>query len=221
MTSLEIDQRAAMRLDILLMVLDATRARNLSCYGYHRPTTPNLDGFSQRCVVCETAISPAGWSLPSHASMFTGLYLSTHGADDQYHSLLPEYPTMAELLRSYGYHMLALCRRTDVDPAMALDRGFERSSPDHNPGRVGRLTCWANTGIAKVLARHDEGPQYTNRQIYKLLPRRHADGRPFFICVSYVESHTPYNPPRKYNHHLPDGISPKRVRVADWRTSLE
>src|SRR4029453_8868159 len=88
MNGFSIRQSSTNRPNILLIVMDATRANNLSCYGYHRPTTPYLDRFAERGVVYETAISPAGWSLPAHASIFTGLYPSHHGAHDEHKYLL-------------------------------------------------------------------------------------------------------------------------------------
>jgi arylsulfatase A-like enzyme len=88
---------------ILLIVMDATRARSLSCYGYRRSTSPHLERFAERSVVTEAAISPAGWSLPAHASMFTGLYPSRNGAHDVRKYLAIDHPTMDELLRSLDH----------------------------------------------------------------------------------------------------------------------
>src|SRR5512143_2675354 len=113
----EQSQAAKHRPNVILIVMDATRARNLSCYGYACPTTPNLDRLAERSVLYEQAISPAGWSLPSHASLFTGLYASRHGADDQHKYLQPGPPTLAEMLRSRGYQTLAFCENPYVGPA--------------------------------------------------------------------------------------------------------
>lgn len=77
---LSISRAATTSPDTILIVMDATGARNLSCYGYHQPTTPHLERSVERCVLYEAAMSPAGWHLPAFASMFTGLYLSRHGA---------------------------------------------------------------------------------------------------------------------------------------------
>ena len=114
-----------MRPNIVLIVMDAARASSLSCYGYRRPTTPNLERFADRCVVYEKAISPAGWSLPSHASLFTGLYPSRHGAHDEHKYLRPECPTMAEVLKALGYHTVAFCHNAYVGYPTGLHRGFE------------------------------------------------------------------------------------------------
>jgi len=67
--------------NILLITMDATRADHLSCYGYERQTTPNLDAFSPEGVLYKNAYATAPWTLSSHASMFTGKYPTRHGAN--------------------------------------------------------------------------------------------------------------------------------------------
>jgi len=199
--------------NILLIVMDATRTKNLSGYGYYRPTTPNLDRFAERCVLYETAISPGGWSLPGHASIFTGLYPSRHGAHEQHKYLSPEYPTMAELLRSYGYRTLAFCHNRYVGPATGLDRGFDGFN--HNIGGVPRplrkVARKIDSGAAILFGLHDSGARHTNRQIQAAMRQSQADERPFFMFVHYEEPHAPYRPPRKYNCYLPENVSPKEA----------
>ena len=58
--------------NVLLLVLDTVRAASLSLYGYSAPTTPNLDRLSTQSVVFDRAVASAPWTLPSHASLFTG-----------------------------------------------------------------------------------------------------------------------------------------------------
>jgi arylsulfatase A-like enzyme len=216
---------ATTRPNILLIVMDATRAKNLSCYGYPRPTTLHLARLAERSVVYEMAISPAGWSLPSHASMFTGLYASRHGAHDQHKYLAPEHLTMAELLRSYGYRTVASCSNVYVGPATGLDRGFEQFNTLRNPaGSLAEVNRKMAVGVAAVLGQRDAGARYTNQQVKSALYRLRADGRPFFMFIHYNEPHAPYRPPRKYNRYLPDGVSPKEARRINqdrWKYFVE
>ena len=58
--------------NVLIIVLDTIRPKNMSMYGYHRNTTPRLDEFSAGAVVFERAMATSPWTLPSHGSMFTG-----------------------------------------------------------------------------------------------------------------------------------------------------
>jgi len=222
MNRLSTGQTAMTCPNILLIVIDALRAEHLSCYGYHRPTSPNLDRFAECCVVYEAAISPAGWSLPSHASMFTGLYPSRHGAHDQHKYLSSEYPTLAELLRSHGYRTWAFCYNMYVGSSTGLDRGFEWFNQDYRrlPLSVRRTMNRANNGIARVMGRRDSGARYVNKQVSVALRRLQADDRPFFMFVHYEEPHALYRPPNKYNRYLPDGVSltqAKRVNQDQWK----
>jgi len=225
MSLLSADRKSDRCPNILLIVMDATRARNLSCYGYHRPTTPNLDHFAKHSVIYELAISPAGWSLPSHASIFTGLYPSRHGAHDQHKYLSPHCPTMAELLCSYGYCTVAFCGNAYAGSATGLDRGFEQFNTLRNPaGSLAEINRKMTVGVAAVLGQRDAGARYTNQQVKSALYRLRANGRPFFMFIHYNEPHAPYRPPRTYNRYLPDGVSPKEARRINqdrWKYFVE
>jgi hypothetical protein len=88
--------------NVLLIVLDTVRAGSLSLYGYQRPTTPNLSRLAQNGVLFERAIAPAPWTLPSHASMFTGRW--PHELSTGWTKPLDDtYPTLAEILSAHGY----------------------------------------------------------------------------------------------------------------------
>lgn len=67
------------RPNIILISLDTTRVDHLSCYGYSRKTSPNLDKLAQESVIYSRAIATSSWTLPSHASLFTGKFTSSHG----------------------------------------------------------------------------------------------------------------------------------------------
>jgi arylsulfatase A-like enzyme len=66
------------RPDIIFIVLDTQRVDRLGCYGHTRDITPNLDKFAAESALFEQAISPAQWTIPSHGSLFTGLYPTAH-----------------------------------------------------------------------------------------------------------------------------------------------
>ncbi len=197
--------------NIVLVVMDATRARNLSCYGYARKTTPHLDRLAESSVVYEQAISAAGWSLPAHASLFTGLYAARHHADDQHKYLQPEYPTLAELLRARGYHTLAFCQNPYVGPATGLNRGFQWfnrpfKAPQPLSKRVNRLKQKLANGIARVRGEHDSGAAHINAQVLTSLERLHSESAPFFVFMHYEDTHAPYRLPKKFARWLPAGI---------------
>lgn len=66
--------------NIVLITMDATRADHLSCYGYPKLTTPNLDKLAKKGVLYKNAYATDSWTVPSHASIFTGMYPTKHGA---------------------------------------------------------------------------------------------------------------------------------------------
>jgi arylsulfatase A-like enzyme len=88
--------------NVLIIVLDAVRAANTSVFGYHRPTTPALERLAAQGLAFDRAYATAPWTLPSHASMLTGLY-PTQLSADYLHKLDSTAPTLAEALRARGY----------------------------------------------------------------------------------------------------------------------
>jgi uncharacterized sulfatase len=113
--------------DILFIVLDTLRRDHLSAYGYGRATSPQLDAFAAGATVFERAVAPAQWTIPSHASMFTGVYPSTHQVTQSSSALSGAHPTLAEIMRGAGYHTVAFCNNPLVGVLNnGLQRGFER-----------------------------------------------------------------------------------------------
>ncbi len=114
------------RPNILFVVLDTLRRDRLSGYGYRRETSPELDDFMTRSTVFERAVAPAQWTIPSHTSMFTGLYPSTHQVVQATGQLSGSYPTLAEILQLSGYHTVGFCNNPLVGVLNnGLQRGFD------------------------------------------------------------------------------------------------
>ncbi len=195
------------RPNIVLVVLDTQRVDRLGCYGYPRPTTPRLDAFAADALVFDNCLSAAIWTLPSHASIFTGLFPGEHGATHAHGWLDDEFETMAELLGRAGYETIALTNNAWIGPTSNLSQGFSRvifpkllHGPRGNTvhqfldkvlypgGYVGR---WLG-----AVTSEDEGAKFTNQLLARWLDERDC-GRPFFLFVNYLEPHYPYRP------HLP------------------
>ena len=99
-----VDHEAAASLTpVVLVTLDTTRRDAVPPWGGGRRLTPNLRDFARRATVFERAVSTAPWTLPSHASMFTGLYPSHHLGGATLQALPSRVTTLAELLRDHGY----------------------------------------------------------------------------------------------------------------------
>jgi arylsulfatase A-like enzyme len=113
------------RPDILFLVLDTQRRDRLSCYGYPQTISPHIDQFSETATRFHNAVAAAQWTVPSHASMFTGLYPSAHQVVQSY-SVLPDHiTTLAERLSAGGYYTAGFCNNPLVGVINnGLRRGF-------------------------------------------------------------------------------------------------
>ncbi|MEO1443881.1 MAG: sulfatase-like hydrolase/transferase, partial [Chloroflexota bacterium] len=111
------------RPDVLLIILDTQRRDRLSTYGHARETSPSLTRLAETATVFDRAVAPAQWTIPAHASMFTGQYVGTHGVTEASHSLSGAYPTLAEILQVEGYRTVGFCNNPLVG---LLDNGLSR-----------------------------------------------------------------------------------------------
>jgi len=112
--------------NIILIILDTHRYDRLGCYGYPRGTSPNLDTFASKATLFENAISPAQWTIPSHASMFTGLPPSVHHTTQANSVLDDRFKTLAEILSCVGYNTIGYCNNPLVGLIHNnLKRGFQ------------------------------------------------------------------------------------------------
>jgi hypothetical protein len=110
--------------DVVLIVLDTVRAGSVSTYGYVRPTAPGLDALAAEGALFLDATSPSTWSLPSHASLFTGRYPSSHGAHAEHRYLDDRYPTLAQVLQGNGYDTFCITANAWISDGLGLTRGF-------------------------------------------------------------------------------------------------
>ena len=164
--------------NILLIVPDTLRADHLGCYGYGRNTSPRIDRLSATAVRYSRAIASSPWTVPSHASMFTGLFSFEHGARtrkdpalapaDLIEKLALEHTTLAEVLRQVGYVTGAI-----VANAAYLHPGFQ-----------------LNQGFGDYSVNHVRSP-LINEMVFSWLE---ANGdKPFFLFVNYMDTHRVYN----------------------------
>lgn len=113
-----------MKQNVCIVVIDAARASNLSCYGHERPTTPNIDAVAEESVIHERAVSPAGATLASVGSLFSGRYPGEHRAG-AHGSLLVDDPTLPELFKRQGYQTGAVTTNPFITPGFGFERGID------------------------------------------------------------------------------------------------
>jgi arylsulfatase A-like enzyme len=131
--------RAPERPNLVLVSIDTLRADRLQHTGGSRGTSPLTEAWGrEHAVVFKQAVAQAPWTLPSHASLLTGLDPLRHGANHPFRPLAPEITTLAEALRSAGYFTAGITGGGWLDPAYGLSQGFERYRywPDEGHGDV-------------------------------------------------------------------------------------
>ena len=203
------------RPNILLIVMDTVRADHLSCYGYPMKTTPFLEKMAEESAIFNNAFATAPWTLPSHATLFTGLYLSLHNTHGEHFWLDNSYRTLAEMLYDNGYQTISFSNNDYITSYHNLVQGFERS---WYKGRwtddMTLLQSLGNSVVStfswfwyriqdNILVKIMKNPvsirdypnaAVTNKAISEWLDHGRDESRPFFIFINYMDAHLPYNP---------------------------
>lgn len=172
--------------NVLLVTLDTTRADRIGCYGNDRVRTPRLDRLARSGVLFSdvTAVAPA--TLPSHASILTGLYPYHHGARaNSVFQLGPEHETLPEILREAGYATAAFVSAFVLDGRFGVAQGFETFEDQMG---TAQSELWLEVA-------ERTGDQTTDVSIEWL--KLHG-GKKFFAWVHYYDPHHPYRAPAEY-----------------------
>jgi arylsulfatase A-like enzyme len=110
---------------VILVSLDTLRADHLTCYGYSRDTSPNMDALARDGARFVNSFSAAPWTLPSHISLITGLSVVNHGVESPEFRLNPAVSTVAEMLRAKDFYCAALTGGGYVSDFYGFDQGFD------------------------------------------------------------------------------------------------
>ncbi|MHC4902587.1 MAG: sulfatase [Planctomycetota bacterium] len=188
--------------NVLLIVLDTTRVDRLSAYGYDRPTTPALERIAAEGLAFRRAYAASPWTLPSHASMFTGEYAAVHNATWEHQRLDERLPTLAEHLSEMGLRTAAFSRQVWLSDETGLMRGFEDFYDLYWRSTTALVAAW-RLGVDKIKERRgfeDKGAALVTDR-FKGWIDRHGD-RPFFAFINYVEPHAYYQPPAPFREQF-------------------
>jgi arylsulfatase A-like enzyme len=193
------------RPNVVLIVLDTVRADHLSVYGYSRPTTPGLERLASEGVLFEQALAPAPWTLPSHATLFTGLYPAQHHAGRLHPRLDTHLTTLPEIFHEQGYQTVGFSNNTWVSRATNFHLGFDDFEDFRGIWRVwrsvSRLTAVQIYHVFKPGQLHGDrsgGAGVTNQAIRRWFNAHHDPDRPFFLFINYLDAHFPYHAPDPY-----------------------
>ena len=170
---------------ILLVTLDTTRADRIGAYGYDRAVTPTLDRLAREGVLFEFAIAPTPITLPSHASILTGVYPPAHGVrDNLIFQLEPDAVLVSEALQRHGWRTAAFVGAFVLDARFGLAQGFEVYRAPQIP---------TATPTRKLLS-PDQVERPANEVVddaIAWLSRLGPDER-FFVWVHFFDPHQPY-----------------------------
>ncbi|HEX6313596.1 MAG TPA: sulfatase, partial [Gemmatimonadaceae bacterium] len=196
------------------------RAASLSLYG-GRALTPALDSIAASGIVFERAVSVAPWTLPSHATLFTGLWPHEHGADWRV-PLGSGPPTLAEVLAAGGYRTGGfVANLVFASREHGLQRGFQvYQDYRRSPGALIRSASLAQTLTTSTLVRRMTGfRDVTGRKRARDVNREfldwesETDGAPWFAFLNYFDAHEPYQPRPPYAGMYSSGLSQRRFDV--------
>jgi arylsulfatase A-like enzyme len=215
--------------NVILIILDTVRAFNLSTYGYGRETSPNLTRIATRGVLFKRAHATAPWTLPSHASMFTGRYPGELTADLQT-ALDVTFPTLGEELGRRGYATAGFVANSKFAIAeTGLARGFQHYEdfvlrPASLVSSSAMLRVLGLTGLVSRWLGSDRESSTKNAQRINddfLRWQKRVDGRPYFAFLNYIDAHRPYRAPRRYAlKYLESRAALQRVLQANSKTAL-
>lgn len=167
--------------NVLIITIDSLRADHLSCYGYKRDTTPNIDMMAKSGALFTTAISQAPWTKPSVASLFTSSYMTIHNVWYSYKEtrdyaisckMSNDMVTLAEILKIHGYETAAFGQKFHLRQEFGFKQGFGSFNM-----RLGRSLNITNNVLSWLQEKQ---------------PNK------FFIYIHYDDAHFPYNPPDKF-----------------------
>lgn len=226
-------------LNIVILLVDSLRPDHLSAYGYPLPTSPRIDRLAREGVLFRRCYAASNWTVPTHASLFTGLYPSSHGCYSMYSSLEPSLRTLAQILADQGYRTGSFFDNRLLGSRYGLSRGFQTALGANNEHKVSLLM--------NRLWERFRGDRSMCDDIFKIAAQwieyAPARKRPFFMFANFLDTHLPYRPKKPYIddflRSLPDqnvnrktaglfttdGIDSKkaandlypRLTAADWR----
>lgn len=180
---------APRRPNVLLITLDTTRADHIGAYGYALAQTQNIDEMAKEGVLFSNAVASAPITLPSHASIMTGLFPPAHGIrDNGEYALNNDAVTLAERLKAVGYETRAFVSAQVLNRRYNLTQGFDSYDDE----------LWAEDDPKLFMIRYRQATGTINKVLewfdgWSAKPK--AERKPFFTWIHLFDPHQPYRPP--------------------------
>lgn len=172
--------------NVILIIADALRPDHLSCYGYPKETSANIDLLTKQSVLFTNAFSQASFTLPSVVSLFTSLYPVSHGVMHIFKDKVPQKAyTLAQILKIYGYHTAWF--GITSDPHTGRGYGVLKGFDEKRSLRGRYIFDEDYSGIFNWVKRH----------------RREN----FFVTVHSYATHEQFFPYARFNNKFTENIS--------------
>lgn len=196
--------------NVIVLVWDTVRADRMSLYGNEVSTTPWLDEWAGGARVYDTAVSPSFWTLPAHASLFTGTHVQTHGATWANRWLSDDAITMAEWFDASGYATFGWSTNPNVHPLRNTHQGFETFLSPFDEALPWRKKVLAATKrrLHPKDASTPASPRWKGKRkevpiiaggvardaLFSWMDGKRPKDKPFFAFVNLMEAHGPRLP---------------------------
>lgn len=187
--------------DIVLVSIDSLRADHLSSHGYRRETSPNLDRLAERGLRFTDARAASPWTLPSHMTMFTGLWPVDHMVIEDTLALSPSVPWLPEALRERGFATAGFVSTIYVSKDFGFGRGFD---------------LYEDYGVTEK--ENLEHPVRIHDQVgdVRRWVRENGRGKPVFVFLHTYDVHYPYMAPPPYNVEYNEALTRKQARYLSY-----
>jgi len=204
--------RPSNKTPVILISIDTLRSDHLPAYGYKEVQTPNIDALRSDSIVYRRAYSHTPLTLPSHATILTGVLPADHGLRDNVgFKLAGNVPTLATLMKQNGYATGAAVSAFVLRHETGISRGFDFYDDDVEP-----------VGPSTVIGRVQRNGRDTVRVAKNWIDKQSG---PFFFLLHLYEPHTPYTPPEpffsRYANHYDGEIAYADDIVGDLVSHLK
>lgn len=190
-------------LNLILVTIDTLRADRVGSYGGPKGLTPNLDKLSARGLTFLDTTAHVPLTVPSHASVMTGIYPNRLGVrDNGGFPLRPEFSTLAEVLSEVGYRTGAFVGSYVLNRRTGISQGFESFGDRFAIGAVNLMPSMLERPAPEVAAEAVEWLETASE--------------PFFLWVHFYDPHAPYEAPPAFRDQWPDQPYDAEVATTDW-----
>lgn len=213
------------RPNILFIMVDTLRTDHVGCYGYGRPTTPNLDRLAATGVRFDQMVSSSSWTLPAVGTMFTGLYPSQHNLTGTGHRMAEGITPLAAVLGQAGYRTAGFTANPVVHSKFGFARGFAVYD-DYTAMLSADLGLFGDPPPVPGTAVSPPDIEAGNSTVTNPLVNRFAEAflakqpdatAPFFLFLLYFDPHADYVPPPPYNTMFNPGYAGPEVGSGIYR----